>query len=764
MTAQALCNQALELHRRGALDDAERLYRQALAADPSAFAPRHYLGVLKLQQGHTGEALELIAGALKIQPDSAEARINYGNALKLVGRNEDALEQFARVQMQYSAPASAPYNRAILLAALGRLDEALAGYDEAITIRPDFFEALYERALLLLHMERLEEALAALERTLVLRPRDAETLNSRGVALHGLGRFEEALSSIEQALVLAPNSAEAWHNRGNALTKLKRLDEALASFDRALALKPDAYARAWSNRGTLLRDMRRMPEAIASFDRALAIDPDFVEALYHRARLVWSELRDYRAARAGLERVLALKPDYPLAAGDLLYLKMQACDWQGQEADIARIDAGVRAGKPVIEPFIYQAVSQSPQDLQTCSQTYTARLFPARPMTRPPRAGRTGKIRLGYLSGEFRAQATAFLTAGLYECHDRSRFEVIAFDNGVSDHSPTRERLEAAFDGWVDISRLSDAQAAERIASEKIDILVNLNGYFGEKRMGVFAMKPASSQVNFLGFPMTLGAPYMDYIIADRVVIPQSEERWYSEKVVTLPDTYQVNDSRRAIADAAPSRAECDLPAEGFVFCSFNQAYKLTPEMFAVWMRILKAVAGSVLWLLDGPPELRANLRQAAAAAGVGDERIIFAPLIPVEQHLARLRLADLFLDTLPCNAHTTASDALWAGVPLLTCRGHAFSGRVAASLLSAIGLAELICGDISSYEALAIRLAGDRTMLGELRQRLARNRAEAPLFDTQRYCAHLEAGYEAMQARQEAGQPPAAIKIKPLK
>ena len=761
MSSSSLTDQALRFHQEGRFAEAERLYRQALADQPAGFAPRHFLGILKLQQGQAEEALALIGGALEADPKNAEALINYGNALKLLGRHEEALACFDRALECKPGAAGAPYNRAILFADMGRSIEALENYGQAIALRPDFFEALHERALLLRNLNRPEEALADFDRLLKLRPEFAEGWSNRAVLLDEMNRLEEALTSCEHALALEPRQAEALHNRGSVLTKLRRFDEALASFDEALAIKPLAYAKAWVNRGILLKDMKRFPEAMESFSRALVIDPRNAEALYNRGKIAWLEFRNYEAALRDLQQAVAEDPDLPYAQGFLMHVKMHGGDWRGRAADIARVNAGVRAGAPVMEPFTYQALSESPQDLQTCAVHYAARNHPALTAMHGAKT-RPGKIRIGYVSGEFYEQATSYLAAGLYECHDRSRFEIIAFDNGPNDNSPLRRRLEQAFDGFIDVSRLSDAAAALRIVREEIDILVNLNGYFGERRMGIFARKPAPIQVNFLGFPGTLGAPYMDYIVADAVVIPEQEERFYNEKVARLPFSYQVNDSKRPIAEAAPARADCGLPENGTVFCSFNQSYKLAPEMFERWMAILRRTPDSVLWLLEGHRVFADNLRREAEARGVKGERILFAPMIRNEKHLARLRLADLFLDTLPYNAHTTASDALWAGVPLLTCRGTTFPGRVAASLLRAVGLPELVTENLDAYEAMAVELAGDPVLLGGLREKLRENRLPAPLFDTARYCRHLEEAYRIMLENWRSGQPPQAFAVPP--
>jgi predicted O-linked N-acetylglucosamine transferase (SPINDLY family) len=541
-----------------------------------------------------------------------------------------------------------------------------------------------------------------------------------------------------------PDYADAWHNRGNALLVLQRFAEAVASYDKALELSP-GNAEAWCHRGNCLCLLNRLDEALASYDRALAIKPDYADALHSRAMMRWRDDQRQEASIRDLEKLMSINPDHDYLRGDLLHLRMQRSDWSGFDQLVPRIDAGVRAGERIIDPFMYLAISESPADLQACATIFTSQFHPPVPVAWKKAGPRRDKIRLGYVSGEFREQATAYLTAGLYECHDKSRFELVAFDNGSRIESPMRRRLESSFDRFVPIAHLSDRAAAEKIAAEEIDILITLNGYFGSHRMGVFAHKPAPVQVNFLGFPGTLGAGYIDYLLADRFVIPDDERQYYTEKVVTLPGSYQVNDSRRPLVQGMPSRFRNRLPERGFVFCNFNMNYKFTPAMFAVWMRLLKQVEGSVLWLLEGNKAAPGNLRNEAERQGVSGDRLVFAPFASIEKHLERLQLADLFLDSVPCNAHTTAGDALWAGVPLLTCRGTSFSGRVATSLLHAVDLPELVTENLEDYEALAVKLAGDPAMLQAIRQKLGRVRQTAPLFDTDRYRRHLEAAYVKM-------------------
>jgi predicted O-linked N-acetylglucosamine transferase (SPINDLY family) len=621
---------------------------------------------------------------------------------------------------------------------------------------------LHKRGKALLERGRLEESLASCESALRIKPDFSQAFYGRGNALMGLARIEEARACYQRAVELEPDYADAHYNLGLALQRLRRAQEALASYDRALALKP-GDAEALNNRGNVLVDLRRPDLALSSYERALSIRPDYASACYN-VGLALQELGRPEEAARRFERVLELAPDYPFAKGKLLHAKMLSCEW----ADLSRladsVEADIEAGKKSAEPFGHQAVSRSARNLRRCAEIFAAENYPPAPV------GLWGgerydnpRIRIGYVSGEFRQQATAILMTGLLEHHDRSRFEIYAFDNGWDDGSEIRARINRAVDAIVDVSRLEDAEAAATLCERKIDILVNLNGYFGRERLGLFRYRPCPVQVNYLGFPGTLGVNYMDYILADAHVLPPDHEACYSERVVRLPDTYQVNDSRRPIAQRTPTRAECSLPEAAFVFCCFNNNYKITPEQFDVWMRLLKAVDGSVLWLIEDNPAAAANLRREAERRGVPARRVVFAARMNPDEHLARHRLADLFLDTLPYNAHTTAADALWAGLPLLTCTGSTFPGRVAGSLLKAAGLPELITESLAGYEARALELARTPAMLAEMRERLARNRASCALFDTDRYRRHLEAAYTTMWERYQRGDPPAAFEVRPI-
>jgi protein O-GlcNAc transferase len=720
--------QAIAHQQRGELMQAELLYHEILARAPRHFDALHLLGVVRSQQGQYHLAVNLIKEAIRQDPNQAAAYSNLGLALEK----------------------------------LKKLDEALACHEHALSLKPDLAELLYNHGNALLALKRSEGALASYDRALALKPAYPQALINRGNALLDLQRPEDALASHDRALALKPDYADALNNRGNILLALKRPADALASLDRALGLKPD-FAEALNNRGNVLLALKRPADALASLDRALDLKPDFAEAMNNRAHAL-RDLHRHEDASAAFARLLELAPDYPFAKGALLHTRMLCCNWTGVATIVNAVRDDIRAGRKSGEPFGYQAVSDSLQDLRRCAEIFAAERFPGSPdALRDGTRYDNAKIRIGYLAGEFRQQATAVLTTGLFELHDRTRFETVAFDNGWDDGGELRRRIEKAFDEMVGISRLSDHEAATMIRQKRIDILVNLNGYFGDGRHGVFTHRASPIQVNYLGFPGTLGADYIDYIVADRHVLPPEHEAFYTEKVVRLPDSYQANDSKRRIAERTPTRDELELPDSGFVFCCFNNNYKITPQMFDVWMRLLRNVPGSVLWLLEDNPEASRNLRREAESRAVAAQRLVFAPRVKLDEHLARHRQADLFLDTLPYNAHTTASDALWAGLPVLTCMGSAFAGRVAGSLLHAIGLPELITHRVEDYEALALELARAPNLLRDLRTRLAQNRTVFPLFDTARFRRHIESAYIQMWERYQRGLSPEGFDVQPI-
>ena len=660
--------------------------------------------------------------------------------------------------MQRLAPSEA-LRRAVADARQGKLSEAERHCKAILEANPDHFDALHLLGVIEAQRGRLVEASRLLERALVINPQSAEAHSNRGNVLLARLHYEEARASYERALELRPDIAETHYNRGSALKALERHEEALESYDRALALKP-GLVEALNNRGSVLRGLHRLADALASYDRALAISPTRADVLQNRGAVL-SLLGRHEDAGRDLARALELNSDLIPARGALLHSRMHCCDWQGYERDVKQVVAEVAAGKQCATPFSFLGISFSARDQLTCARTWVREQCPTAARIWKGERYRHDRIRLAYVSADFHEHPMGHLMMKLFEGHDRSRFETIAVSLGPDTGDAMRSRMKDAFERFIDVRERSDRDVAQLIRDLEVDIAVDRTGFTTGARTGVFAMRPAPVQVNYLAYPGTMAAEYIDYIIADRLIIPPDEQAWYSEKVVYLPDSYQVNSARR-VTERTPTRAAVELPERGFVFCSFNNTFKITPSIFAVWMRLLRQVEGSVLWLMEGNGTALRNMQHEAEASGIARERIVFAPRINHDDHLARQRLADLFLDTLPCNAHTTAGDALWVGLPLVTCLGTTFAGRVAASLLHAVGLPELVTQSLGEYEALALKLANDATLLAAIKKKLARNRETYALFDTDRFRRHIEAAYIEMWEKHQRGEPPSAFAVSP--
>ena len=687
-----------------------------------------------------------------------ETALSYQRA----GRFDDAERLYREILRGNERQIEALYLLGCLSFQRGATDEALLRFDQVLQINPAVADALSAKGAVLSSLGRHAEALAAYDAALSARPGHGQTWSNRGNALLALGRAEEALQSYDRALGFMPDYPHGWRNRAAAFATLGRLDDAVASLQRAVRLAPD-FADARQDCADILVQLGRCEEAIAAYNSTLTLKPGDPALLYGRGNAL-SILRRYDEAIRDCEAVLAREPDYPYGRGVLIHCKLQACDWSGFEKQAAKISAAVAAGKRVGTPFNLKALSDSPAEHLRCARNWMAHEVPTpRPLAGEATRYRHDRIRLAYVSADFTNSAVATLMAGVFEHHDRKRFETIAVSFGPADRVPMRVRLEGAFDRFIDMRGRSDYDIAAALHVMEVDIAVDLMGLTGECRTGILAHRPAPVQVNYLGFPGTMGADFMDYIVADGVVIPEEQQRYYTEKVATLPHCYLPADDERALPQRTLTRADVGLPAVGFVFTSFNNAYKFNPPIFDVWMRLLLAVEGSVLWLPENNAYAQRNLRSEAGCRGVAPERLIFAPPIPdPAEHLARLAVADLFLDTTPYNAHTTAIDALWAGLPVITLIGNSFASRVAASALMAAGLPELIASSAVAYEALALQLARDPARLADIRTRLSVQKRTAPLFDTARFTRDLEAAFVTMWERQQRGEAPAAFAVAP--
>jgi protein O-GlcNAc transferase len=637
--------------------------------------------------------------------------------------------------------------QAVALHQQGKPAEAERLYRQILEIDPQVFPALYLLGVLRLEQGDSAEAAGLIERALALNPNDPAAWTHYGLALQGQARFEDALAAQDRALALRPGLLPARLGRGGALRALGRNEPALADYEAALA--GDAgNADAWNGRGALLRALGRIDEALESFNRALALDPGFAEALQNRGLLLWDEKKDFPAALADLEQAVRLEPARPALKSNLLHLKiimaLKDCDWASADAIAATLPGLVAAGESVPPMMLLSLDGDEMLQLQA-ARNIVAERYPDLPPLWKGGRFRHDRIRLAYISSDLGEHPVGAQIAQLIESHDRNRFEVIAFSTSPDDGSTLRQRLKTAFDRFHDLAGKSAQQSAVFIRAQEVDVLVELNGHTQRGSLDILRRRPAPVQVSWLGYAGTSGAPFIDTLIADRIVAPNPQA--FSERLEYLPGSFFVTDTTRVIG-AVPSRAEAGLPESGFVFCGFNHVMKLGSQSFARWMRFLAQVPGSVLWLRGPGETAAANLRQAASRHGIAPERLVFAGRVAADVHLARHALADLFLDILPYNAHATAADALWAGLPVLTCAQGCFAGRVAASLLHAVGLPELIAPTPEEYESMAVTLAKDPERLAALRARLAANRATAPLFDTQRFARDIETIYERLARR----------------
>ena len=756
----ALNNRGLALQSLGRDAEALESLDQVLAALP-AFAPALAArGQALSRVGRHAEALDNYARLLAAAPEDADAWLAHGNALDGLRRHAEALESFNRALALRPGHPAALGRRGQMLLRLRRYPEALADFDHLLSATPEDADADFNRGLALQGLGRHADALESYDRVLARLPDHVVTLTNRGNALHELGRGAAAIESFERVLAIDPQAAAAHYGLGVALYAMKRPAQALASFDLALALRPD-YVDALSNRGAALQLMERSAEALATFDRVLALQPNHVDAIGNRARALQALGRHGEAA-AAFGALLAVAPAALHAHGSRLYCQLNLCDWSEYAAATEQIRAAVRAGREATMTFPLLAVSPAAAELLQCARMEAQRNFPQ--SSAPLWTGEIyshEKIRLAYISADFRDHPVSFLLAELLENHDRERFEIIGISLRPEDHGATGQRIKAACDRFVEVSALDDRAAARLLREMEIDIAVELSGYTMSGRPAILAHRPAPVQVNYLGFASTLGTRHLDYLIADARVITPADQMHYAEQVACLPDSFMPRDGTAVRGSGLPDRAAAGLPARGFVFCCFNNAFKFNPPVFDIWMRLLQAVEGSVLWLPDHGPAVLQNLRREARARGVDPDRLVIAArLSRMEDHLARLPLADLFLDTFPYNAHTTASDALWAGLPLLTRTGESFASRVAASLLHAIGLPELVTHNARDYEAMALRLATEPGLLAALRERLARNALTHPLFDGERHRRHLESAYRTMHERARHGLPPQSFTV----
>ena len=708
---------AFDLLKKNDFINAKVIYENILSVDKKNFDALFFLAVILINFKNYKKARDLLEQVVLIKPNFADAYNNIGICLEKLNDLNGAIKNYNLAINNRPNFAEAHNNIGVVFQKLRNFDEAILQYKKAITYKNLYLDAYVNLANLFKETKQFEEAIKNYDLAINLNPKLAEVYNNKGNALKEIRKFEEAIKNYDLAINLNPKLAEVYNNKGNALKEIRKFEEAIKNYDLAINLNPN-FAEAYFNTATALQDIKNFEKAVLYFEKALLLDKEI-----------------------------------PFCKGYLLHAKMLCCNWSGLNELYKEIYNDVGKNRYSATPFGYQAICDDESNLQKCAQLYSSKRFPEiKNNLFSKKVSKNKKIKIGYLCGEFREQATSILMTEVWEKHNKEDFEIIAFDSGWDDKSLRRNRIINAFDKFIDISKVSDLDAAKIIYKEQIDILINLNGFFGTGRPVVFSYRPAGIQINYLGFPGTIGSKYIDYILCDQTVVPPESKKFYNEKIIYLPDSYQANDTKRNISDKKFLREELSLPTESFVFCCFNNNYKITPNMFDVWARLLKKIDNSVLWLIDGNSEATENLKKEAKIRNIDVSRLIFAKRMKLEDHLARHKNADLFLDTLPYNAHTTASDSLWAGLPVLTCLGKAFPGRVAASLLKSLDLPELITYSENEYISKAEELALNPEKLTLIKNKLDTNKFSQPLFNTELFCRNLESAFKIIFEKYSLG------------
>lgn len=718
-------------------------------------------GVAFLHRGNFNEALLIFEKLLTYQPNNDEWLQITGSIALQIKSYGKAFEMFSKAIIVSPSDCNSSYNLGLVQMELMKFEEAIASYEKAIGLNSEFAQAYYNLGLCQMELKQFEASIASNEKVTGLMPDFVDAYFNIGVALYSLGQFESSIVSYDKAIAIVPEYAEAHNNRGVALKALGNIDSALASYDKAIAIKPE-YAEAHNNRGVTLQELNRFKEALTSYNQAIAINQNYAICYCNIGNLLRQQKRLDEAEQI-YKHAIDLDASIDFLLGNLVHTKMQLADWTEFETLVKQLTDSV-AQQKICSPFGLLSLTDNPQLHFTSAMVLMqdkkrfSDILPLISVT-----PNNPKIRIGYFSPDFREHPVSYLTAELFEYHDREKFEVTAFSFGENTGDSYRKRLERSFDHFLDVKDQTDSQITRLAREMEIDIAVDLCGHTEGSRTNIFVMRAAPIQLSYIGYLGSMAGECYDYLIADKTLIPQDKQRFYSEKIVYLP-CYQVNDSKREVYEKVFTRGECGVPENGFVFCCFNNGYKITPAIFDSWMRILCATDGSVLLLLDDNETAKRNLKKEAQIRGVDCNRIIFAKRLPLNEYLARYRIADMFLDTLPYNAGTTASDALRMGLPVLTQIGDSFASRMAASLLNAVGLTELITTNQQDYEKKAIELATDQDMLQQIKNKLRSNLTVSELFNAQLFAHHIELAYQKMYQLRKEGFAPDHIDVAQVK
>ena len=813
LTINHVLKQAVDAHKAGQLQEAHRLYAAILEVQPKHPDANHNTGLLTVGFGKIELALPFFKTALEANPSNAQfwyshivalitlerltdakALLDQAKSKGIKGADFDQLEQKLNKANKTHAlkpnRAEAYGNMGFALQKQNKLEEAIEAYNKALTIKPDYVSVYYNMGIALKGQGKLEKAIVAYNKALAIKPDYVDAYYNMGIALHDHGKLEKAIVAYKKALAIKPDYVDAYKNMGNALQDQLKLEEAIEAYNKALAIRPDDagaynsmgiafkeqlklekaieayqkaltikpdYAIAYSNMGNALQEQLKLEEAVEAYKKALIIKPDYVNA-YKNMGNALKEQGKLKEAIEAYKKLLAIKTDHEAARVENLYISARLCNWEIIAKDVNLIPKLGISEKHVL-PFSLLSLEDAPERHLTRAKIYAKANYLQKAL--PPRdrpSKRPKRIRIGYFSTDFKEHPVAYCIAKVLELHNRDQFEVFGYSVHGSSSSEMRKQLEKSFDSFADVQNMNDKDIALQARQDKIDIAVDLNGYSGRARTGIFAYRAAPIQINYLGYPGTMGSNFMDYIVADRFLIPGENQKYFSEKQIYLPDVYLPTDNTLPFSNEPSSRFDLGLPDNGFVFCAINNSYKVNQRVFDIWMRLLKSVGDSVLWLLEPNKIVKANLKKEANRRGVTSDRLVFAKHVSHEKYLSQFHQADIFLDTFPYGAGTTASNALWAGLPIVTKSGQGYTARMAGSMLNAIGLPELITETEKDYEALIMDLATNPRKLAKIKDKLATNRLTQPLFNTELYTKYLENGYQQAYQNYFDGNPPQTI------
>ena len=786
-------NLGVALMNKGELDAAIESYKNAVDFRPNFFEAFNNFGLALQEQGETDEAIAKYRHALKINPEFPQALSNLGISLKASGDLKGALgcyHQALRINPNFS---DALHNMGKTLAELGNFGEAIDCYSRALQTMPENAAIHSNLGNAFLRQGDIDRAIKCFSQTANLKPGSTDAYNSLGNAFRLKKDTDNALDSFKRALELDPQSAETYNNMGNAHIERENLAEAVENYRQALNINPDLikahynlgiglsamgqtslaidsyeqaltlnpnHAETHNNLGNIHRNNYDLERAVNSYNMALAINPTYAAA-HHNLGLTLKDNHQLDEAIKSFQSALDAQPDYDEACAQKMHLKAQICDWTSLE-EHRGVLANLGIGDKEVTPFTLLALEDVPERHRLRAETYAKNTFKGRPLTPPPSPKIISKqLRIGYFSADFRNHPVSSLITRMFELHNRENFNIYAYSYGPDVQDEMQQRVIAAVDKFHPIGCLTDLAVAKLAHEDKLDIAIDLTGYTQHSRTSVFAYRVAPIQINYLGYPSTSGADFMDYIVTDEVIVPRHNYQYYSEKKIRLPNTYMVTDNTRHISNKVITRSQMHLPENGFVFCCFNSTYKITRKEFDIWMRLLLRIEGSVLWLRHGNKQSEEILKREAKLRGVAPNRLVFARRIEMSEHLARHRLADLFLDTFTFNAHSTAIDALWTGLPVITKLGKGFAGRVSASLLNAVGLSDLVTTSEQSYEALALELATNSSQLRDVKNKLSVNRLTMPLFNTEQFTRDFENAYQQIYYAYCEGNEPDDIDIR---